>query len=140
VAPGFDNPLGGYSLRLGFPAYLIHGTNDFTGVGRRSSSGCIRMLPEDIEDFFDQVPVGTRVQIVNTPVKVGVDHGQVYLESHVPVVDDKHIAHHPDILAEELLHKLVHRRRADINAVQVKEVAHQQNGIPQVVGVLKVGA
>ena len=39
-----------------WPSYLIHGTNKPAGVGLRSSHGCIRLYPEDIEQFFDMVP------------------------------------------------------------------------------------
>ena len=61
VPPGPDNPLGQYALRLENSRYLIHGTNKPYGVGRRISHGCIRMYPEDIEELFPMVPVGTRV-------------------------------------------------------------------------------
>ncbi len=66
VPPGVDNPLGGYRMRLAIPtgAYLIHGTNNPAGVGRRSSSGCINMLPEDIETLYEKVPSGTPVHII----------------------------------------------------------------------------
>ena len=49
VPPGPDNPLGKYEFRLGWPSYLIHGTNKPYGVGLRSSHGCVRLYPEDIE-------------------------------------------------------------------------------------------
>ena len=45
VPPGPDNPLGEYALYLGWPTYLMHGTNKPYGVGRRVSRGCIRMYP-----------------------------------------------------------------------------------------------
>jgi L,D-transpeptidase ErfK/SrfK len=45
VEPGPDNPLGEHALYLGWPGYLIHGTNDPRGVGRHSSRGCIRLYP-----------------------------------------------------------------------------------------------
>lgn len=66
---GADNPLGKYALRLGWPTYLIHGTNRTDGVGARVSAGCIRMLPEDIEELYSLVPVGTSVRVINEPVK-----------------------------------------------------------------------
>ena len=55
VPPGPDNPLGSRAMYLGWPTYLIHGTNKPWGIGRRSSSGCIRMYPEDAEELFDLV-------------------------------------------------------------------------------------
>ena len=48
VPPGPDNPLGAHMMTLGWPSYLIHGTNKPYGVGLRSSHGCIRFYPEDI--------------------------------------------------------------------------------------------
>ncbi|MEZ5841785.1 MAG: L,D-transpeptidase family protein [Hyphomicrobiales bacterium] len=52
VPPGPDNPLGEFAMYLGWPAYLMHGTNKPDGVGRRVSHGCIRMYPEDIAFLF----------------------------------------------------------------------------------------
>jgi len=68
IPPGPDNPLGDYSLRLGWYSYLIHGTHKPAGIGRMVSQGCIRMYPEDIEALFHQVPVGTPVRIVSENV------------------------------------------------------------------------
>ena len=82
VPPGPDNPLGSRAMRLGLPGYLIHGTNRPAGVGMRVTHGCIRMFPEDIEVFFDQIPVGTEVTIVNQPVKFGWRDGQLHMEAH----------------------------------------------------------
>lgn len=62
--PGSGNPLGNHVLRLGWPTYLIHGSNSDGGIGERVSAGCIRMLPDDIEYLFDLVKVGTPVRIV----------------------------------------------------------------------------
>lgn len=78
--PGPDNPLGLYAFRLGIPGYLIHSTNKTNGVGMRVSHGCIRMYPADIEEFFPMVKVGTQVNIVNQPIKVGWYHDTLYME------------------------------------------------------------
>lgn len=82
VAPGPDNPLGHRALYLGWPTYLIHGTNKPYGVGRRVSRGCIRMYPASVERLFEQVPIGTRVTVVDQPVKVGWHQGELWLEAH----------------------------------------------------------
>ena len=58
VQPGPDNPLGRHALALSLPGYLIHGTNKPAGVGMRSSHGCIRLYPEDIEALFERVGKG----------------------------------------------------------------------------------
>jgi L,D-transpeptidase ErfK/SrfK len=85
VPPGPDNPLGNHALRLGLPGYLIHGTNKPSGVGMRVTHGCIRMFPEDIEALFDTVPIGTRVRIVNQPIKLGRNGADYYVEAHPPL-------------------------------------------------------
>lgn len=64
--PGQGNPLGKHVLRLGWPTYLIHGSNSDGGIGERVSAGCIRMLPDDIEYLFELVKVGTPVRIVKS--------------------------------------------------------------------------
>lgn len=82
VPPGPNNPLGAYALNLGWPRYVIHGTNKSYGVGRRVSNGCVRMYPADIKTLFDAVEVGTPVRVVHQPVKVGWSDGGLYLEVH----------------------------------------------------------
>lgn len=82
VPAGPENPLGDYILYLGWPEYGIHGTNKPYGVGRRVSSGCIRMYPEDIAKLYPQAPVGTPVTVVNQPVKVAWIDDELYVEAH----------------------------------------------------------
>ncbi|HEF8773674.1 L,D-transpeptidase family protein [Providencia manganoxydans] len=88
VPAGPDNPMGLYALRLsyGHGEYLIHGTNADFGIGMRVSSGCIRLRPDDIEALFKTVPKGTRVQVVNQPVKYSKEpDGSYYIEVHQPL-------------------------------------------------------
>ena len=89
VPAGPDNPLGAYALRLGFPSYLIHGTNKPSGIGMRVSHGCVQLFPEDIESLYGQVAVGTPVRIVNQPQLLGWQDGNLYLEAHPALEDDK---------------------------------------------------
>jgi L,D-transpeptidase ErfK/SrfK len=88
VPPGPDNPLGAHALRLGMPAYLIHGTNKPAGVGMRSSHGCLRLFPENIAFMYEDVPVGTPVRIVNQPWLFAWADGALYFEAHAPFSDD----------------------------------------------------
>lgn len=88
VPAGPNNPLGRYALRLGVGngEYLIHGTSAPDSVGLRVSSGCMRMNAPDIKALFEQVRVGTRVQIINEPVKFSVEpDGKRYIEVHRPL-------------------------------------------------------
>lgn len=91
VPPGPTNPLGRYAMRLsiGSGSYLIHGTIKPFGVGMRVSSGCVRMYPEDIEALFDKVPVGTQVQVVNQPIKLGWLLDSLFIELHPPLEEDE---------------------------------------------------
>jgi len=82
VPPGPDNPMGNRAIYLGWPQYAIHGTNKPWGIGRRVSSGCIRMYPEDVEELFEKVAVGTKVTVVDQPVKLGWIDGQLFMEAH----------------------------------------------------------
>ena len=83
-----DNPLGQYMFRLGWPSYLIHGTNKPYGVGMRSSHGCMRLYPEDIAVFFDLIPIGTKVTVVNQPYVFGWRDGTLYLQAYAVMEDD----------------------------------------------------
>ncbi len=128
VPPGPDNPLGGYSMRLKQLTYLIHGTNDYEGVGRRSSAGCIRMFPEDIESFFPQVKRKEQVYIIDSPYKVGWSKNRLYLEVHVPL-QGRLAAQH------RAMNKLiVSAQAAKIQWQSVDKIASEQNGIPQIIG------
>lgn len=91
VPAGPDNPLGRFAMRLGITSgsYLMHGTNKPFGVGMRVSSGCIRLYPEDIESLFDKVPVGTQIQIINQPIKLGWLGDLLFIELHKPLREDK---------------------------------------------------
>lgn len=85
---GPDNPMGLYALRLSYGKgqYLIHGTNANFGIGLRVSSGCIRLRPEDIQALFYSIPVGTRVQVINEPIKYSKEpDGSYYIEVHQPL-------------------------------------------------------
>src|SRR4051794_32006511 len=58
---GPENPLGARALYLGSSLYRIHGTNEPSTIGQNVSSGCIRMMNEDVMDLYERVRVGTRV-------------------------------------------------------------------------------
>ncbi len=61
---GPDNPLGARALYLGSSLYRIHGTNEPYTIGQNVSSGCIRMMNQDVEDLYDRVKVGTKVVVL----------------------------------------------------------------------------
>jgi L,D-transpeptidase ErfK/SrfK len=127
VPAGPDNPLGAHLMKLGWPSYLIHGTNKPYGVGMRSSHGCMRFYPEDIAQLYDAVPIGTKVQVVNQPVVFGWRgdslHVQVFPlledDKRPPLAIDTQFAKHMQLVAEqhastidtELVDQLVRERR-----------------------------
>ena len=77
-----DNPLGKYRIELDRTLYRIHSTNFPWGIGRLVSHGCVQLYPEDMDRLFPLVPVGTRVQFVYQPVKVGRDDDTTWVEAH----------------------------------------------------------
>jgi len=82
---GPDNPMGLHALYIG-NLFAIHGTNATFGIGLRVSQGCVRLRHEDIEHLFNTVPVGTRVEFINQPVKFTEEpDGNRYLEVHQPL-------------------------------------------------------
>jgi lipoprotein-anchoring transpeptidase ErfK/SrfK len=64
MAGGSSNPLGARALYLGKTIYRIHGTNQPSTIGSFVSSGCIRMLNEDVMDLYTRVKIGTRVVVL----------------------------------------------------------------------------
>jgi lipoprotein-anchoring transpeptidase ErfK/SrfK len=64
MAGGPDNPLGARALYLGSSLYRIHGTNEPSTIGHNVSSGCIRMMNEDVIDLYNRVPVGAKVIVL----------------------------------------------------------------------------
>ena len=130
VPAGPDNPLGRYALRLGVPGYLIHSTNKPWGVGMRVTHGCVRMYPEDIEQLFDKVPVGTPVQIVNQPVKLGWLADTLYLEIHPPMED---AGDNPVIDMQTVMDRIagfVGDRPVQLNGRAIRLAVDTQHGMP----------
>lgn len=82
VAQGPENPMGTHAIYLGWPTYAIHGTNRPFGIGRRISSGCIRMYPEAISHLFEIVEVGTPVTVVDQPIKAGWIDDKLYVQAY----------------------------------------------------------
>jgi L,D-transpeptidase ErfK/SrfK len=82
IPPGPDNPMGARALYLGWSPYAIHGTNKPPAVGRRVSSGCIRMYTRDVEELYERVAVGTKVTVVDEPVKLAWIADELYMEAH----------------------------------------------------------
>ncbi len=64
MAGGPGNPLGARAMYLGGTVYRIHGTNAPATIGTHVSSGCIRLINEDVSDLYSRVNVGTKVIVL----------------------------------------------------------------------------
>jgi lipoprotein-anchoring transpeptidase ErfK/SrfK len=64
MAGGEGNPLGARALYLGSSLYRIHGTNQPSTIGTFVSSGCIRLVNQDVIDLYGRVQIGTRVVVL----------------------------------------------------------------------------
>jgi lipoprotein-anchoring transpeptidase ErfK/SrfK len=77
MAGGPGNPLGARAMYLGGTVYRIHGTNQPSSIGKRVSSGCIRMLNEDVIDLYARVNLGTKVVVLPmTRAPANLAHGR----------------------------------------------------------------
>jgi L,D-transpeptidase ErfK/SrfK len=135
IGPGPDNPLGKYAFYLQWPSYLIHGTNKPAGVGLRSSHGCIRLYPEDIEQFYNMVPIGTQVRVVNQPFVFGWLDGQLDMQAFDVLEDDTRDWNKAQrkLLTKSLAARLrqevqAHHEEVDWN--QVAALARSPRGVP----------
>jgi L,D-transpeptidase ErfK/SrfK len=134
VPPGPDNPLGRYKFTLGWPEYLIHGTNKPYGVGLRSSHGCIRLYPEDIEKLYQMVPLGTQVRVVNQPFLFGWHDQQLYLQAYTVLEDDPRDWQKASktLLAKSMSPRLQQLLKASGNQVDwqaISQISHEPRGI-----------
>lgn len=130
VSPGPDNPLGEYALRLNLPGYLIHGTNKPWGVGMRVTHGCVRLLPEHIEELFGRVAIGTPVHIVNQPVKLGWYGETLYMELHPPLDEDQEARDNLTRFALEQVYEVLKTHPRRLNGTAVREAIASANGLP----------
>ena len=83
VPPGPDNPLGEYWMGLSATCCGIHSTNAPQSVYQFKTHGCVRMSPDDAEDLFYRVEVGTPVEIIYEPILLARNRdGTTFMEVH----------------------------------------------------------
>ncbi|MEO8314216.1 MAG: L,D-transpeptidase family protein [Pseudomonadota bacterium] len=138
VPAGPDNPLGNRKFTLGWPSYLIHGTNKPYGVGLRSSHGCLRLYPEDVEKLFDMVAVGTQVTVVNQPFVFGWHRDDLYLQAFDVLEGDTRdwSKSQPKLLAKTLTKRVqteLAARKEAVSWAKVAELAKAPRGLPVLV-------
>lgn len=125
MPPGPENPLGEFMMKFSAGAYGVHGTAMPWGVGRLVSHGCIRCYPEHIRILYPQVPVGTKLEIIYEPVKIGQRNGQVYVEAHPDVY--RRI---PDYAAYALGKLDAHPLKDRVDRKKFMMVIMLQSGVP----------
>ncbi len=135
--PGEDNPLGTHALYIGTTEYRIHGTAKPLGVGRRVSSGCIRMYPENIITMYNKTAVGTKVTIVNQPIKMAWNKDVLYLEAHPSAKQADEIEFSGKLSSFEWPEGLIEKIRSEskgknkkIDWKKVRQVVTQRRGVP----------
>lgn len=132
VPAGPENPMGLFALYIG-RLYAVHGTNASFGIGLRVSHGCVRLRNEDIEYLFNQVPVGTRVQFVNQPVKATVEpDGGRYLEVHQPLSrsqDELQSTLDAPLPMTPAITRFIANKDSD--SFMVKQTLEQRTGMPE---------
>jgi L,D-transpeptidase ErfK/SrfK len=134
VAPGPQNPLGQYALRLGLTGYLIHGTDKPYGIGMRVTHGCMRLYPEDIEMVYHTVPVGTPVRLVNQPYKVGIAHGQIFLEVHPVLVENAANSDRQFVDIVGLISQRYAKYDVNLDWAALRQVIYRADGVPRGIG------
>jgi L,D-transpeptidase ErfK/SrfK len=127
VPPGPRNPLGKYAIKTSLPGILIHSTTMPGSIYRFASHGCVRVYPEQMKDFFNEVRVNTPGEIIYQPVKLAVtEEGRVFLEVH-------HDAYGRGVELQELARQLIEKRNivdlVDWN--KVESVVRRKEGLAE---------
>lgn len=130
VLPGPDNPMGDYKVNTSFSNYRIHGTNDPSGVGMRSSAGCIRMFPEDIKELFHMIKIGTPIHIMDKPYKFGWLTNNLYFEAHQPLQEN---GSKSEQQLESLAKAALAANNAHASIEVIKQMAKDHKAVPQLI-------
>ncbi len=131
VPAGPDNPMGLYALYIG-RLYAIHGTNANFGVGLRVSHGCVRLRNDDIKFLFENVPVGTRVQFIDEPVKATTEpDGSRYIEVHNPLSTTEAQFEGGEIVPITLTKSITSiTGQPDVDQAVVEQAVQNRSGMP----------
>ncbi|MBA4372919.1 MAG: hypothetical protein C0402_08650 [Thermodesulfovibrio sp.] len=127
VPPGPTNPLGRYAIKTSIAGILIHETIKPQSVYHFRSHGCVRVMPEHMEKFFERVEVNTQGELVYLPVKVALSpEGRVFLEAHgdfYKKIKDLKAAARKEIEARGLLDS--------VDWEKVEKVLKDRDGVPR---------
>jgi L,D-transpeptidase ErfK/SrfK len=145
VPPGPDNPLGAYGMYLGWPRYIIHGTNMPWGIGRQISRGCFHCYPEGIDMLYPLVPIGTPVHVVNQTAKIGWSGGRLWLETspnqdEIDAIEvNDPVTFKPISGLEQAVRKAAGNAAAAVDWPSVRQIADARTGVPMPITPLIVG-
>ena len=143
VKSGPDNPLGNFVLKLNVDGgYLLHGTNKKHGIGMMVSHGCIRLRNEDIKTIYHNTLLGTKVKIINEPIKIGKYKDFLYMEVHAFNDKEVYSNNQRNILTTNNIYKPVKpvmnfldkNPGYKINWKNVFKAYEESNGIPILIG------
>lgn len=143
VESGPDNPLGSHALYLGWPSYLIHGTQKPRGIGRRVSSGCIRMYGDHIQWLYENVPVDTPVRVINEDIKMGWIDDELYIEAQPADIQVDEIEYQGKIETIDIpdgIFKEIEKKAGDqakrIDWEKVRTILVERTGTPEKITLL----
>ena len=133
IRGGPDNPLGQRAIYLKIPEYLIHASNFPQSIGSRGSFGCMRMMEKDINQLFPYVAKNTEVMIIEQPYTAGWFNGQLYVEIHKPLAENKYkFSRNWLPLLQTFLH-LSSRHHVAIDWHKFTLAMQNENGMPTVI-------
>jgi len=136
VPAGIHNPLGQHALYLNLPGdYRIHGTDvdKIFGIGMQITHGCVRMYPEDIEQLFHMVDVGTSVYIVKQPIKVGWLDNVLYVEAHPDLEGEETTLEQRLATTLAMIQKANNYELPEFDQTALREILEKQTGNPTAV-------
>jgi len=143
VESGPNNPLGYYALKLNIDGgYLLHGTNKKHGIGMMVSHGCVRLRNKDIETVFYNSFIGTKVKIINAPIKLGEHNDFLYMEVHAYNNEEVYSNNVQNLLTTENIYKpvvavmdfLENNPNFSINWKDVFKTYEESSGVPVIIG------
>lgn len=126
VPPGKRNPLGRYALKTSLTGILIHGTVSPESIYSYSSHGCIRVMPGNMKEIFDDIRINTGGEIIYQPVKLALsDDGRVFLEVHGDAYEQ-----FQDL--EAVARTLIEKNRVErmVDWERVKSSVRNKKGVP----------
>jgi hypothetical protein len=127
MPPGPKNPLGKYAIRTSIPGIMIHSTTKPGSIYSFASHGCVRVSPEQMEEFFKEIKVNTPGEIIYRPVKLAVtEEGRIFMEVHQDAYAKKTRF---DIVAKQLIEKQNLSERVNWN--KVESVIRNKAGIAE---------